>query len=204
MTNDDPLDVTGSNGTLRLDDIRLVVSDVEVEAASDSADFELERPQLLDLPLNTTNVTRLVTDQVPPGLYEEFEFEVEDVGLDADDDEDELQSLRDEIDEAGFSNWPDEASMVAVGTFTPDGGESRSFTTYFDAEIEVEIEMDPPFEVGEDGASRTLTVTVDPSLWFTNSDGSVQDLSTSDFQTADDLVEFEAEFENGVTEIEFD
>lgn len=94
--------------------------------------------------------------------------------------------------------------MVAEGTFTPEDDSARSFTSYFDAEIEVEREMDRPFELDGDGLSRQLTVTLDPALWFTASDGTVTNLTQFDYQSTGELVEFEAEFEKGITEIEFD
>lgn len=205
---EDELDITGSNGTLNITDIRLIVDEVELEGDDDNAEFEMEKPFFLDLPLDGTDVASVVTGQVPPGTYTEFEFEVEDADFDDDDDdeEQELQNLRDEILSEGFSNWPDDASMVVVGTFTEDGT-TRSFITYFDAEIEVEIDMeDRPFEVGGDDASRRLTVNLDPARWFTKEDGTVQDLSQDNYTDTDELVEFELEyeFEDGVREIEFD
>lgn len=205
---DDSVVVSGSNGTLTIDEIGIIVSEVELEGDADSAEFETERPSFLDLPLNEPDPVQVVTDEVPSGTYEEFQFEVEDVELDDDDDdEEELSQLRAEIDDAGYSNWPESASMVVVGTFTPDDGEDASFTTYFEAEIEVEVDMeDRPFEIGGDGASRNLTVNLDPAQWFRHSDGTVEDLSQDDYETTGEPVEFEAEYEfgDGVTEIEFD
>lgn len=204
----DDLEITGSNGTLNITDIRLIVDEVDLEGNDDDAEFEMEKPFFLDLPLDGTDVASVVTGRVPPGTYTEFEFEVEDADFDDDDDdeEEELLSLRDEIENEGFTDWPADASMVVVGTFTEDGT-TRSFTTYFDAEIEVEIDMeDRPFEIGGDDASRRLTVKLDPALWFENVDGTVQDLSQNDYADTGELVEFdvEYEFEDGVTEIEFD
>lgn len=198
----DTLVLEGSNGTLKITDLRLIVSEVKLDGEADSAEFETEKPSFLDLPLDTTDVAPVAADRIPPGTYNEFEFEIEDVGLDdEDDDEEELQELRSEIENEGFTDWPENASMVVVGSFTTDDGTTRSFETYFEAEIEVELEMeDRSFEVGGDGLSRRLTVTLDPGQWFSNGDGTVRDLS----QEAGELVEFEYEFESGVTEIEFD
>ncbi len=204
----DALPLEGTNGTLELTDLRLIVSEIELEGDADSAEFEMEEPILLDLPLDSTDFAPAATDRVPPGTYTEFDFEVDDVELDDDDDEEEIQTLRTQISEAGFSNWPEGASMVVVGTFTPDdGSEARNFTTYFDAEIEVEVEMeDNPFEVGGGEDAHRLTVTLDPARWFSNPNDTVQDLSQDHYETEDDLVEFELEyeFEDGVGEIEFD
>lgn len=202
------LEITGTNGTLAVDDIRIIVSEVELESEADSVEFESDKPTFVDLPLDSNNVARVVEDEVPPGVYNQFEFEVEDVELDdEDDDEEELRQLRQEIEDEGFTNWPNEASMVVVGTFTPDDGEARPFTTYFEAEIEVEVEMeDGSFEIGGEDSPRQLTVNLDPARWFTKPDGTVDDLSQHDYETTNEVVEFELEyeFEDGVTEIEFD
>jgi hypothetical protein len=203
---DESLVLSGSNGTLQIDDMRLIVDEVELESEADSAEFESEKPSFLDLPLDTTEVASVVSGQVPPGLYNELEFEVEDAELDDGDDDDGIQALPDDIDAAGFNNWPNNASMVVVGEFTPEGDTARSFTTYFEAEIEVEVEMEGrSFEVGTDDPSRRLTIRLDPAQWF-RTDGTVKDLSQNDYDQPSDVVEFEAEyeFESGISEIEFD
>ncbi len=203
---DDPLVVGGTNGdTLRIEDIRFIVSEVELEGEADSAEFETEKPAFVDLPLNSADVVSVVNGRVPPGTYNEFEFEVEDADLDDDENEEEVRQLREDIENAGFANWPDEASLVVDGSFTPSGGTTRSFTTFLDAEIEVEIEMENrPFEVGGDDPARQLTVNLSPSTWFV-SNGNPVDLSADSYQNPDDgeLVEFEIEFEED-SEIEFD
>ena len=203
----DSLVLSGANGTLRIHDIRLILDEVELEGDADSAEFESEKPSFLDLPLDTTEVASVVSDQVPPGLYNEFGFEVEDAELDDSDDDEGLPALQDDIEQAGFPNWPGSASMVAVGTFTPEGDTARSFTTYFEAEIEVEVELeDHPFEIGGNDPSRRLTVNLDPARWFSRPDGTVQNLARDDYSDTGNVVEFEVEyeFEDGVSDIEFD
>lgn len=202
------LDVVGANGdTLRIEDIRFIVSEVELEGEADSAEFETEKPTFVDLPLNSSDVVSVVRGQLPPGTYNEFEFEVEDADLDDDEEEEEIQQLRSDIESAGFSAWPDEASLVVVGSYIESGQPSgTSFETYLDAEIEVEIEMDEerPFEIGGNDGSRELTVNLQPSNWFVNDSGNPVDLSADTYQNPeDDLVEFEIEFEEE-SEIEFD
>jgi len=199
----DSIEVGAENDTLKITDIRFIVSEVELEGDADSAEFEMDQPVLVDLPLNSADVVSVVDGRVPAGTYNEFEFEVEDADLDEDEDQEELDMLRDDIDEAGFPEWPNEASLVVVGSFRPDGGEPREFTTFFDAEIEVEIEMeDRPFEIGADDPARNLTVNLSPSRWFV-SDGVPMDLSADQFQNVEEPVEFEIEFEEE-SEIEFD
>jgi len=200
---DAPLVVTGANGdTLKIDDIRFIVSEVELEGDADSAEFETENPFLVDLPLNSNEVVSVVNGRVPPGTYNEFEFEVEDAELDDDEEEEELQGLRDQIAGTPYAgNWPGAASMVVEGSYTPNGGDSQSFTSYYNAEIEVEIEMEGrTFEVGTDDPARQLNVRLNPSTWFV-SDGVVRDLSAD--QDDEELAELEIEFEKE-SEVEFD
>ncbi len=169
--------------------------------ASDCHDFEAP-PSFLTLPLDGGIVT-VATSDVPAGAYDELEFEVED--LEDDDDDDDfgpIQALRTAI-QAEFSDWPDEASMLVVGTFQPDGGAPIAFRVYFDAEIEIEIDLVPSLVISADGgASRTLTVNVQPDLWFIQPDNDVLDLSQFDWDATGELLEFEFELEDGFAEIE--
>ncbi len=167
-------------------------------------------PMFLDLPLDGSAIDAIEKRSVPEDTYVELEFKVEDVDLEegSDDESDEsddrekqqLQQVKDAIGQAGFANWPEDASMVFVGTFTPTAGEAQPFTTFIEAEIEVERELDPPLVVGRSGRSREVTVTLDPSNWFVSTDGTVRDLSAMDGRS----IEFELELEKGFTKIEIE
>lgn len=199
--------LTGSNGTLALDEIWMIVAEFELERANDDDcdssgpgnDCEKFQapPQFIQLPLDGVSAP-VVSQEVPPDLYDELEFEVEDIELDEDENAAEVQALFDQI-RALFPDWPEKASMLVTGSFTPTGGAARTFRVFFEAEIEIEIELEPPLDL-RDGSDASVTVVVDPALWFARPDGTVLDLS----QFQGQLVEFEAEFENGFTEIEFD
>lgn len=204
------LSIPGSNGTLILDDVRFIVAEFELERADSDEDCddaldgdaceEFDAPpQFVQLELDGSSPP-VVTQAVDPDVYDELEFEVEDLDLD------------DEVEENGadlaalfqtilteIPDWPEEASLLVVGSFTPTGGDPIDFRVFFEAEIEIEIEFEPPLDLTAD-PEATVTVVVDPSLWFAQPDGTVLDLS----QFQGQLVEFEAEFENGITEIEFD
>lgn len=202
--------IEGTNGTLRLSNVRLIVSGMELKVAEDASgeSCEFETPaSYLDLPLTATTVAAVGDADIPEDTYDEFEFEVEDVDPDDEDLSNEerahLEALLDTI-RADYEDWPTNASMVAVGTFTPTDGEAVDFRTYFEAEIEIELELDPPLEITTDGRSRSITVRLDPAQWFTRADGTVVDLSAFDRNVTDDLYELEAEFEDGVAEIELD
>lgn len=211
---EDSIIVASSNGdTLVIRDIRLIVDELELEPVETTdcdaepepagcAEFEA-RLLFVDVPLGAEPIT-VTTSDVPPGMYDEFEFEVDDLELDADDPENAeetqlAQQLLDRIrNQEGFSDWPEKASMVLVGSFKPAGSTAaEEFRAYFEAEIEVEFDLVPVLEITETGASRSLTVQISPEVWFVQSDGSVMNLAEFDFATTGRLIEFELEIEEG-------
>lgn len=208
--------VEGTNGTLEITSLHMIVGEFELEGADDacldddSNEADLEdceefegNPFLLDLPLDGQPTTEVV-QAVTAGTYNELEFEVDDVDLDdGDGDDEELADVTAQV-RALHADWPDEASMVVEGTFTPTDGETRAFRVFIEAEVEVEITLSPPLLVTDDG-EVSLTVVLDPMLWFTRSNGTVLDLSLFDYTgNGDDLLELEVEFEDGVTRVEVD
>lgn len=209
------LSISGSNGTLTLTSLHLIVDEFELERSDEEddgeevEDDEVEQgPYLTGLDLEGSPV-RVTSGTVPYGRYEELSFEIEDVDFDdeedGDDENDQSEAaLRSAIENAGYADWPADASMVAVGTFTPTDGEARPFTTYFEAEIEIEVEMDPPLDLQEGDPSPRVTVQLDPERWFTRADGRVRDLSAFDYGESGELVEFELEIENGFAETEIE
>lgn len=210
--SDHAIEITGSNGTLTIEEVRFIVEDFELEVAEgeDSLDFEAP-PTFLNLPLNTTEFATAGSFAIPPETYDEFEFEVDDLEADEDDSQEEQQQIEKVFSEIQniekFSDWPREASMVAIGTFTPTDGDSQDFHTYMETEIEVERELSPALEVTEDGLSRSLTVKMNPSLWFSKSDSDeVYNLYTwqQNWEQNENMLEIENEFEEGVMEIDVD
>jgi len=203
--------LTGTNGVLTITDVKLVVSEFELKRDNDDdceevvgSDDDCEEfesaPFLVDLPLNGSEVV-VATDRVPAGTYTEMEFEIEDLDDDADDSAGNrtvIQQLRTQL-RAAYPGISDDASVIVVGTFTPVGGQARPFTVFLDADIEVEMALNPPLTISESGANRTVTLSIDPALWF-RSNGQVLDLSDLN----GDILEFEVEVEDGFTKIEWD
>jgi hypothetical protein len=202
----------GSNGTLELDGVWMIVAEFELESEDQEDDqpcpgmdgddcHEFEAPPFFaDLPLNDGHIS-VATDGVPAGVYEEFEFEVEDLNDDDEDDGRGASELLSRI-RASFPNWPAEASVRITGSFTPDGGAPRAFEVYVDAEIEVERSLNPALVI-VDGASpgaEAIVVEIDPRAWFQRSDG--RDLSEYDFSQTGTLLDFEVELEDGFMQIE--
>jgi hypothetical protein len=210
------LSITGTNGTLLITDIKLVVDEFELKrvgvsscndsmpASSDDCEEFESNLFVADVPLGTGAVT-VANDRIPPGTYDELEFEVKDLFVSLDDDDDVARAAR--IAEVlaqlrlTYANWPAGASMMVEGTFTPTGGAAQAFRVYFDAEVEVEATFATPLVI--DDASQGVTIELRPDIWFKNLDGTVRNLALWNYATTSLLVEFEVEFEDGV-EIEID
>jgi hypothetical protein len=209
---------SGVNGTLTIQSIHVVVGKFKLEGSEeacpdragemdDDGDDEFEdcgdfkaAPFLLELPLNG-GVVSVKSADVPAGAYDELEFEVEDADMDDDDDEaPALTTARNQM-LALHADWPKEASMVVVGTFTPTGGTARSFRTFIDAEVEIEIDLVPPLVVGDDRGAE-VTVVLDPAMWFRTASGAVLDLSA--FNGPSRRLKLEVELEKGFTKVEIE
>lgn len=214
--------VRGTNGTLEITNIGFIVSELELECEDEDADddedagtdtapacVEFEAPaSFVKLPLGTGAV-EVASQPIPQGAYSELEFEVENLEADEEDSPAERQQIADLLNSIrtvhGLADFPDRASMVVEGTFTPaNGGKATAFRAYFEAEIEVEMELVPSLTISGAGASRELAVDVQPALWFRKADGTVMDLSRFDFATTGALIEFELEMHEGFTGIEID
>lgn len=206
-----PLVLAGTNGTLTIEEIRLIVAEVELEGdddvceaaggGDDCADFN-GPPRFLDLPLDGQPIEAFVS-QVPPGTYKELEFEIED--LEDDEVEAEFQAeilaLRGQIlDE--FPEWPDKATALVVGSFESSQGDVIAFRVFLEAEIEIERDLIPNLVVSDDTPVTDLTVDLRVDVWFKRSDGSLLPLYLYDYDQTGEVLEFEFEMEDGFTEIE--
>jgi hypothetical protein len=64
--------------------------------------------------------------------------------------------------------------------------------------------LQPPLQLTDAGASRGVVVELDPSRWFKSPDGSVIDLSASDFSATRQLVDFRVRMRDGFLQVRFD
>ncbi len=129
-----------------------------------------------------------------------MEIEVDKVHVHDDDSDEDVALIRELFDviipAAGFTDWPEDASMVVIGTFTPAVGDLEDFRTFFEAEIEIEVEFDDDEPLVVDGSDSSILVTLMLHRWFESGDG-LLNLADSKFQDLDRLVEFELEIEDG-------
>ena len=214
-----PMVLTGTNGTLTLDEIRIVINEVELKPADGSCDSvdtsgsnssddcpEFEAPpRFVDLALDGAPI-EAVTALIPAGTYKELDFEIEDLEDDEGDATEAalIAAVRAEI-LAEIPDWPDKASAMVSGSFAPAAGGSIDFRVFLEAEIEIEFELIPNLVIDDTGvASRDLTVDVAPAIWFSNPDGTVLELNLYDYDATGELLEFEVEMEDGFTEVEYE
>ena len=167
----------------------------------------------LELPDGVVNVG---TDELPEGSWNRLKFRVK--NIDFDDDDNDHDDSNDQVLEdngltallatarASFTNWPQKASLAVVGTFLPTGSTNPPipFTAFFNGEIKVVMPLQPPLEVSAAGASRAVTVELDPAKWFQNGDGTVVNLSAFDFATTQRVVELRVKMREGFLRVRFD
>lgn len=141
---------------------RVEVIDCDVVPEPDGCEEFEAGPILLDLPLNGSTAQQ-VTIAVPPGLYDEVEFEIHKV------------SSSDQEDAAFRQAHPDFAgkSIRVQGTFN-----GQAFTYETDLDVEQESDLNPPLVVDDQATSTNVTVRIDLSQWFRNGSGALVDPAT--------------------------
>jgi hypothetical protein len=206
----DELTVTGTNGTLVIQDVRFIVEELELRSSNtvngcgdddDDEDAEHEDaeheddgdecefeggPFIVDLPLDG-DVT-IATGNIPAGTYDSFRFKIDDLE-EGDDDEDDdrartpalLAEMR-----TVYPNFPSSASLVVKGTQN-----GQPFTVYFRSKLRISQAIVPPLTIPGDEA---LTVKIDPSSWFKNGN-QVLDLLALNGK----LIDLEDRFESGIS-----
>jgi homoserine dehydrogenase len=96
-------------------------------------------------------------------------------------------------------------NVVLIGVGQVGSSVAQPFTSFLDAEIDVEIELEGrTVEIGSDDPARQLTVNLAPSNWFVSDNGNPTNLSLDQYQNpGEEPVEFEIEFQQE-SEVEFD
>lgn len=133
-------------------------------------------PQFVNLPLDGSQLT-VATGTVPAGTYSSLRFKVKNL----DDRDDEAGDDDDAADHAAiatlfnsiraqFPDWPQRASMLVVGTFTPrtNGtlGTPRPFRVFARAEVKLQLPITPPLTVADGSTGGTVSVLLDPAAFF--------------------------------------
>jgi len=186
------LTVTGTNGTLVIQDIRFIVSRLELErtegtACKDSSGEGSRSGNLMRADNNTgdngreqdsecdefqggpflvdlplTGLTSIATDNVPAGTYDAFSFRIRGLDSDTDDDASEKQIVPGVLTEIR-TFYPNFPSNASMVVKGTFNG--TPFTTYFRAKMKIEQKLDKPLNVPGD---KSIQVMIDPSAWFKN------------------------------------
>lgn len=224
-TEGDTLFIAGTNGTLRITEVHFIVDEFELEkiAPYDNSCEDLEGQaeddceekndshdefemgmSFVQLPIGQGTIS-INTSDIKAGVYGELEFEVDNLDADEDDSQEEIaaqEAVLNDIKAAGFTNWPEEASMVVIGTFESTNGDITDFTTYVEAEISIEMLLDPALDI-TNGNAKSVTINMYPEKWFATQSGTVIDLSL--FSDKLLQLDFEVEGDNGFeSEVEVD
>ena len=161
---------------LRLDRVQMIVREIELDRATgdencspedrpdaedgDCAEVE-SGPVLVSLPLDGDAPAVVVDTTLPPGRWDEVEFEVH---------KPEAESSTPDFLEA--TDFPMEASIRVQGRYTPAGGAAQDFTYTSDLNAEREIEFEPPLEVTADNTNN-VTFSVNVDAWFRRADSTL-------------------------------
>ncbi len=157
------LTISDGTSTLVVTEAKLVLSEIELEAADDEGacaqtttsgqragceDVEAGST-VVTLPLDGS-VSEQITANVAPGSYDKTKLKVHVLG-------------DDDGDHAAATATPDmqNASVKVAGTF--DGA---SFVYYGKVEAEQEVELSPPMVVADGSSTAAITLSVDMSTWF--------------------------------------
>ena len=160
--------VVRGNDTLVIKGVEIVLREIELERVEQTTDCPdatgADDPceeitvglQLISLPLgNSTD--KVVTVNVPAGIYDEVEFEI--------------HKPDDASDAAFIAAHPAFArvSIRVMGTFS-QGGTRSDFVYTTDLNKEQEVALNPPLDVANAGAVN-LTIRLDITTWFLSGAG---------------------------------
>ncbi|WP_340106145.1 hypothetical protein [Rhodohalobacter sp. 8-1] len=146
-----------------IQEVKLYIDEMELESVSDdSLDFE-EEGFIVNLPLDGSPIN-ISAQNILPGLYDEFELEVE-----RPDDEEDTATLSD----PDFRDGDRTYSVVVKGLYQ---GEEFTFKSWED--FEIEMELNPPLDVSE-SESTDLVINIDINSWFKDPSGNDLDPNVS-------------------------
>ena len=120
--------------------------------------------QLVGLPLGN-QTERVISVNLPAGLYDELEFEIHKP--------DQLRDAAFIAANPAFAN----ASIRVTGTLSRAGTRS-DFVFTSDLNEDQEVELDPPLDVAADGAVN-VTIRLDVGTWFLSGGGGLVDPATA-------------------------
>lgn len=189
------VDFGGTNGTLTIDEIRIVVSDFALEAPDGNCSGAVGcarfggAPLATPVPLTSGNVP-LVQSAISAGNYDELKFEVENLQADEADDQDKAADLSELLQEVrqDVADWPENGSVYVTGQFTPTDGDPVPYRTFLEAEVEVALSFGAPLAISDEDTGDQIVVRISPAQWFSGEQ--VVDLSQYDFDATGEVAAF--------------
>lgn len=151
--------------TIEIREVKMFVEELELDGTRDTKDFEVEN-FIVNLPLDGSPLI-LTEKEIPAGIYDEFELEIEKPDDDV------------HVDDRDFRDETGSYSLVIKGVYN---GEEFTFRSTED--FEIEIDLFPPLVVEESGTS-VLVISVDISSWFIGKGGEV--LDPKDFRNTEQI-----------------
>ncbi len=143
-----------------IEEVKLFIEEMELESIqNDSLDFEIEN-FIVNLPLDGSPLF-LTEQDIPAGIYDEFELEIE-----------KPDDIDVQVNDPDFRDETGSYSVVVKGLFNDEEFRFRSTEDF-----EIDIDINPPFEIGE-GENSVMVISVDVSSWFKGSNG--EDLDPKD------------------------
>ncbi len=165
--------VDGQGNTLTIDSAHIVLREIELkrvevvdcDAVADSDGCEEFETGPILVALDPNGGTRQqVAISVPPGSYDEIEFEIHKVSSDGPDD----AAFR-----TDHSDMVDKSIRVWASY---NGGPQVTYVT--DLDVEQEFDLPDPIEVLDGTSSTNVTIRVDLSKWFVDGSGNLVDPDT--------------------------
>ena len=154
-----------------IQEVKLYIDEMELESvADDSSDFE-DEDFIVNMPLDGSPVN-LSQKSIEPGLYDEFELEVERPDDDI------------TVNDADFDDGDERYSVVVKGLYN-----GEEFTYKSREDFEIEIDLNPPLEVSESEIT-SLVINIDVISWFKDLNGNDLDpMDSSNFERINDNIE---------------
>ena len=181
---------------LVITEVKMFIEEMELDGTSGTKDFEVEN-FIINLPLDGSPLI-LTRGELPPGLYDEFEMEIEKPDDDVD------------VSDPEFRDETGSYSMVIKGSY-----EGEDFTFRSQEDFEINIDLFPPLEI-EESETSVMVITVDVSGWFKGQDGEtldpkdfnnterINDNIEHSFEAFEDKYDEELEFEDYVQSVDSD
>jgi hypothetical protein len=186
----DQLTVSGTNGSIVIDDIRFIVEEMELRSSESNSACENDDENEVDDDIRTSQgsdqgrdddeaddecefeggpfivdlplggATTIATQDVPAGTYDSFRFKMDDLEGDDDDEADDRANAPNLLADMR-AVYPNFPSKASMVVKGTQNG--QPFVVYLRSKLRVSQPISPPLVVP---GNQALTVQIDPTAWF--------------------------------------